>query len=221
MMAWRLAYSLDTLRTQVNVAWPNRSKVSDGTIGDPAHAATASDHNPNAVGVVCALDLTHDPAHGFDAHAVADNLRVNRHPDLKYIISNRRIATALTGWQWVKYNGVNPHDKHIHISVGRGPDGKSVQPYDDRIKWNIKGEPDVGRVLNKGDIINIWRDKLPGKTPPDNYIKYWTGKEALDMLNDLRKNVPEWSKAGAPALNPPLKKELVLQYLEKVIPNTK
>lgn len=138
-MAWRLAHSLDTLRTQVNQAYPNRNKASDGTISDAAHAATATDHSPNPQGVVCALDITHSPQTGFDAHALADRLRVNRHPNLKYIISNRRIAGDWTGWNWRSYSGSNPHDKHIHISVGRGPDGKSTQPYDDRVQWNIKG----------------------------------------------------------------------------------
>jgi hypothetical protein len=66
-MAPRIAKSLDVLRSQINKAHPNRSKVSDGWIGDTAHAARASDHNPNSGGVVTALDLTHDPAHGFDS----------------------------------------------------------------------------------------------------------------------------------------------------------
>lgn len=135
----RRAYSLDTLVAQINAAYPNRSKASDGWLGDAAHQAVASDHNPNAQGVVTAQDITHSPQTGFDAHALADRLRVNRHPNLKYIISNKRIAGAFNGWQWQPYSGSNPHDKHIHISVGVGPDGKSTQPYDDRVQWNIKG----------------------------------------------------------------------------------
>ena len=65
MTAWRAAHSLTTLLAQVNKAHPGRSKKSDGVIGDKAHAATASDHNPVA-GVVHALDLTNDPAKGLD-----------------------------------------------------------------------------------------------------------------------------------------------------------
>ena len=59
-MAWRLARSLETLRAQINALSPNRSKASDGTIGDAAHSARTSDHNPDGGGVVRALDLTHD-----------------------------------------------------------------------------------------------------------------------------------------------------------------
>ena len=45
-MTWRLARSLETLRAQINRIAPNRSKVSDGTIGDAKHASRSSDHNP-------------------------------------------------------------------------------------------------------------------------------------------------------------------------------
>jgi len=42
-MSWRLARSLEPLRNEVNAAAPNRSKASDGTIGDTAHSSRASD----------------------------------------------------------------------------------------------------------------------------------------------------------------------------------
>src|SRR4051794_9209283 len=73
-MAFRLAKALETLRSQVNAAHPTRRKASDGWIGDTAHSARKSDHNPNSAGVVCALDMTHDPG-TFDAHARRARLR--------------------------------------------------------------------------------------------------------------------------------------------------
>lgn len=135
----RLANSLNRLRDQVNAKYPNRSKASDGWIGDAAHASSASDHNPNAAGVVCALDLTHDPANGLDVHALADQLHKNRHTDLKYIISNSRICGEWTGWAWQPYFGSNPHNKHAHFSVGRGYDGQSQAPYDNATDWAVSG----------------------------------------------------------------------------------
>jgi hypothetical protein len=151
-MEWRLAYSLDTLRSQINTKYPSRNKASDGTIGDDAHQAVASDHNPNAEGVVCALDITNSPETDFDAHLLADRLLEVRHPDLKYIISNGRIAGEWTGWQWATYSGTSdPHIQHIHVSVGVGPDGESTQPYDDKINWNI-GEEDM---FNEADRKNL------------------------------------------------------------------
>lgn len=158
----RLANSLARFRDQVNAAYPNRSKASDGWIGDAAHRASASDHNPNGADVVCALDLTHDPANGFDAHAMADRLRVHRHPDLKYIISNRRICGAWTNWQWQPYYGSNPHSSHVHFSVGRGDDGQSQQPYDNTTDWAISGvapTPTSGKSLDtvaREVIAGVW-----------------------------------------------------------------
>src|SRR5690625_6390237 len=54
-----LALSLARLRSQVSQTFPKRGTASDGWIGDAAHAATNSDHNPDPKsGVVRALDLT-------------------------------------------------------------------------------------------------------------------------------------------------------------------
>lgn len=137
IMSWRLAKSLIVLREQINEAYPTRDKTSDGSIGDDSHDDRASDHNPNRERVVCAIDIDHDPDNGLDAHLLADHLRVNRHPNLKYIISDKRIASSRDNWVWRKYTGSNPHKQHIHISVGRGKTGSSEPPYDDETLWNI------------------------------------------------------------------------------------
>lgn len=135
-MGWRVARSLEQLRNQVNTSHPNRSKASDGSIGDAAHASSASDHNPNRNGVVCAIDITNDPANGFDAHALAEYLRTHRHPNLRYVISNARIAGWWNGWQWEPSSG---HTKHIHVSVGTlgVGDGQTYDRYDDTTPWDI------------------------------------------------------------------------------------
>jgi hypothetical protein len=114
----RLAGSLIKLRTQIDELAPGRAKASDGWIGDAAHAARKSDHNPDASGVVRALDITHDPAHGVDAGAIAEQIRQSRDPRVSYIISNSRIANPdIQDWAWRLYDGSNPHDKHFHVSV--------------------------------------------------------------------------------------------------------
>lgn len=153
MSGWRVARSLEVLRAEVNALAPNRSKASDGTIGDRAHAESSSDHNPNKQGVVCALDLTHDPGHGADMHVLAEAVRRSNHPALKYIIWDRHIwsvARASEGWR--RYSGSNPHTRHMHVSVGRGPDGRSTGPYDDTSPWGIThNEEDTVIGLSKGD----------------------------------------------------------------------
>ena len=114
----RLAKSLATLRDQINVQYPKRSKLSDGWIGDAAHRATGSDHNPNSAGVVTALDITHDPAHGVDSWALAEILRQRKDPRIKYVISNGRIfSSVVSPWQWRPYTGANKHAHHVHVSV--------------------------------------------------------------------------------------------------------
>jgi len=146
-MAWRLAKSLEKLRSQVNAAVPGRSKASNGTIGDAAHASRSSDHNPyikdGGVGVVRALDLTHDPKGGFDSYALAETLRASADPRIRYIISNRKIANS--GQPWRAYSGSNPHSHHVHVSVG---ESKSL--YDNTRDWklgDLKSAPLVQRVV--------------------------------------------------------------------------
>ena len=117
-MSWKLAKSLETLRSQINALAPGRDKTSDGTIGDARHAASTSDHNPDRNGDVCAMDITHDPAHGVDAGVLADVLRQSHDDRIKYIISNRRIASsAVFPWRWRPYTGASPHTAHFHVSV--------------------------------------------------------------------------------------------------------
>lgn len=134
-MTWRLAKSLDTLRKQVNELAPKRGKADDGTLGDTAHSARKSDHNVNNKGVVQAMDLTHDPAGGFNSYAFAELLRVKRDFRIKYVISNGRIFSGPVGvkpWQWRPYSGSNKHDRHVHVSV---EDVASL--YDDPKKWDL------------------------------------------------------------------------------------
>lgn len=141
-MAWRVAKGLLMLRAQINAKYPGRKKDSDGTIGNAEHSARTSDHNPDTDGVVKALDTTHDPAHGFDSYAFSDMLIRNRDPRIKYVISNRRIASGPTGpspWIWRKYTGANPHDHHNHVSIRR-----EARYFDDEMPWKLDGSPAVG-----------------------------------------------------------------------------
>lgn len=135
-MAWRLAKSLETLRSQVNAKWPTRDKSSDGTIGDAAHQATKSEHNPDENGVVRAMDITNDPG-VLSSRALAEALINSRDPRIYYVISNGEIANPnISNGAWRPYNGSNPHDHHMHISVVDDPD-----LYDDQRPWNIGGSP--------------------------------------------------------------------------------
>lgn len=135
---WRIARSLDALLRKVNAAAPSRSKRSDGAIGDAAHATRDSDHNPwvrvHGIGVVTARDFTHDPAGGCDAGELAQSLVDSRDPRIKYVIWNRRIASATTqSWTWRHYPGENPHTHHVHVSVA-----SEERLFDDDRTWTIR-----------------------------------------------------------------------------------
>lgn len=161
-MNWRVAKSLDTLRNQINTRYPKRNKDSDGTIGNAEHFARESDHNPLPNGVVCAMDITHDPKSGCDSYVLAEILRVGKDPRVKYLISNRKICSGANedhaAWVWRPDHGANPHDHHIHISVK-----SDAAHYDDDRKWNLDGAvasvdlPDLDnyqpqpKTLRKGD----------------------------------------------------------------------
>jgi murein L,D-transpeptidase YcbB/YkuD len=128
----RLAKSLVVLRDQFNALAPNRSKASDGWIGDSKHAARKSEHNPNAAGVVRALDITHDPRNGIDNATLAEAIRRSADPRVYYIISNGRIANS--GKPWRKYTGTNGHYQHFHVSVSDDP-----KLYDSTKPWALDG----------------------------------------------------------------------------------
>lgn len=131
---WRNAKAILKLREQLNTAYPKRSKVSDGTIGDVRHSSNKSDHNPNGKGVVTAIDITHDPVNGMGGRQLANQLLSSGDKRIKYIISDGQIASGYGANHpygvWRKYTGSNRHEKHVHISVRDGY-------YDQDQDWDI------------------------------------------------------------------------------------
>jgi hypothetical protein len=130
-MAWRLAESLKTLRNQINAQYPNRSKVSDGTIGDAKHSSRRSDHNPNARGVVCAFDITEDHKNGPDLVKLLPLLLKDKRTH--YVIYERKIYnTKIKNGAARPYSGANAHSHHLHLSVFQ-----DAKLYDDPTPWNL------------------------------------------------------------------------------------
>lgn len=170
-MSWRLANSLTTLRNQINEAYPNRSKVSDGTIGDEAHSSTVSQHNPNSAGVVTAMDITHDPANGVHGDYLAEALIGDQRT--WYVIWNYRIWED--GWQ--PYYGENQHSSHVHISVNQ-----DAGSYDNNSKWDLKGEI----MLDDNGITNMYIGFVHYK-PTKADLDFWRGKP-YDTLQAMLMN---------------------------------
>lgn len=167
-MTWRPARCLVVLRDEINAAYPNRDRASDGIIGDQAHASRQSDHNPSR-GVVHAIDIDKDgiPADAIVARLV--RLGLEGDPRLRggYVIWRGRIASHSHAWMWRDYTGSNRHDKHFHLSVTYDP------ACDSTAAWNVvptsipTEEPDVNERQNQiienlekrtGDIVGALGD---------------------------------------------------------------
>lgn len=121
-----LAPCLVALFEQADARWPHRSKISDGTLGDPAHAARVSDHNPkppNPPGWVDAADITEDDTRGPNLRRFWQHLISRRDPRVKYVIYEGEIVKSYIdsagrpAWVPQPYTGPNPHASHLHISV--------------------------------------------------------------------------------------------------------
>jgi hypothetical protein len=116
------------LREQLNHVYPDRDKSSDGWVADARHlAAGTSDHIPDSAGWVRAVDLDRD-LHGKskpdDMPYLANQLRTLAKSDrrISYIIFAGKIASRKTLFRWVKYRGINPHEKHMHVSFTKNGD---------------------------------------------------------------------------------------------------
>jgi hypothetical protein len=125
-LRWHASPSLLSLRAEVDARWPNRDKSSDGTIGDYAHSTSMSEHNPvghrfgpqhGTVGAVHAIDIT---AKGIDVRQVLDAVIGDKR--VWYVIHAGSIWSKTYNWAQRDYNGSNPHDTHIHVSLAaEGP----------------------------------------------------------------------------------------------------
>jgi hypothetical protein len=130
-MTPKLCKAGQQLRLQVDDSYPDRDRTSDGWIGNLAHQATKSDHNPDKAygNVVRAIDLDRDLSGKAKPDLMpylADEIRRFAKKDkskrVAYIIFNGKIASPRMGWRWRKYSGVNPHTKHCHISFTKKGD---------------------------------------------------------------------------------------------------
>ena len=131
---WRVAGSIETFGNQIMALRGNTdSYPTDGTLGDLAHSNRVSDHNPDPLGVVRAIDF-HESSPGF-VDEVAEQLRASKDPRLKYFIHDVRMfssyATASRpAWAWGIYTGMNGHVNHGHLSVVSTTVAEGVQLWD-------------------------------------------------------------------------------------------
>jgi len=133
MADWVLIPCLKAFFAEFDRIAPSRDHASDGSIGDTAHQNEVSDHNPDETGRV----PIHDADHLNEVHAidVDNNLRESdltmekvvqfllarcrsgAEKRLRYMIYNRRIWAASSGWVQKTYTGASPHTEHAHFSA--------------------------------------------------------------------------------------------------------
>ena len=119
----RLSKSAIQLREQIDDAFPDRDRTSDGWIGDTRHAARKSDHNPDGQGWVRAIDIDRD-LNGKGRKPdlmpdLADQIRIaakSGDKRIAYVIFDGKIASPRKAWRWRTYDGINKHNHHAHIS---------------------------------------------------------------------------------------------------------
>lgn len=125
--------ALEELREQINRAFPNRDKATDGGIGDESHSGSVSSHNPDDQGKP---EWDGDPdktpevrARDFDSdlrtpgvstldlvkHLVA-GAKSGRFWWLRYIIYDRKIYHKRNNWEPQNYTGPSPHTGHFHVN---------------------------------------------------------------------------------------------------------
>ena len=123
----KLSKAAEQLRSEINAKYPKRDKRSDGWIGDTAHNARKSDHNPDKQGWVRAIDIDSDliKSSSKESWLLAEQIKtiaLKGDKRISYVIHQHRIASPLKNWAWRVYKGSNPHVSHIHISFTKAGD---------------------------------------------------------------------------------------------------
>lgn len=199
MSTWYKVAWIPPLFAAVDAIAPNRGHGQDGTIGDTAHQAETSGHNPDDTpGVkaerqdadskpeVRAADVDSDlrqPGLTMEdvVQAVLVECRAGRETRLIYIIYNGRIWRAANGWREERYTGSDRHDKHAHFSGH--PDGD-----DNAAPWTC--------ILALGDDVEQ-TEQIKG-----NQAK--VGRSVGDTFADLTNGRDWWyAKPDQASNNPP------------------
>jgi hypothetical protein len=126
-MTPKLCKAGQQLRLQVDDCFPDRDRTSDGWIGDTRHSARRSDHNPDELGIVRAIDIDRDLSGKKKPDLMPDLADQIRHaakfdPRIAYIIFDGKIASSKKAWRWRAYDGINQHRHHMHISFTKKGD---------------------------------------------------------------------------------------------------
>lgn len=173
MASWILIPCLVSLRDEFNRLSPGRDKASDGAVGDAAHAAESSDHEPDDTPGLRTPYTDADNIPEVHAIDVDNNLRksdwsmdrcveiiVARHRKgtddrLQNIIYNRRIWSRSWGWTPRAYTGASAHTEHAHFSARYGSGTGPSNPENDTRPWGLLAQQ---QPTEEDDMAGITQD---------------------------------------------------------------
>lgn len=230
-MTYYLVPALVKLRDEINTRFPKRDKTSDGWIGDTAHAARPSSHNPDYAhgGAVRAIDIDvddNDPARDLRMTVINAAKGDSR---VWYIISNGIIYSRSYGWAARHYTGSNGHFHHVHISVVEDPSkwadtSRWLDPEKPTWVWNpdvtsqlapVQQQFQIAQGMLKGErkryhgvaaIQNALNVKAGAKLPVDGYV----GQATLAAWRKFEESHPGTGSKGTP--DPTSLKALQIAY---------
>lgn len=192
-MAWSLAHNLDSRSNSCKAEYPGITVYS---IGDQSHQAEASDHNPDARGIVHAIDVMtySDIGRGNEVRDWA----LSWPNDLEYVIFNRHIYERYYDFRARDYYGSDPHTDHVHISGKHGSTGYSSATgtgYDTAAEqmtppgFGAEGIDDVGLTADEHKMLtDISWAIAQGAQNPDADPSVLTGQRFIYWTSWINSN---------------------------------
>lgn len=204
MATWILIAAAKSLFAAFDELAPDRDHTSDGSVGNAAHAAEVSDHNPDETGSVPIHDADHiNEVHAIDVDSdlrtpglsmemvvqfVLGRCRNGAEKRLRYIIYFDRIWEASNGWKLRAYLGSSKHHEHAHFSFSYDTPLEAST-----VSWHLEDIPVALTVADKTWI----QQQIAAITATDKPQSDGSPTSKIGRLA-LTQGIPNGTKDGAP-----------------------